>query len=201
MISPFSTAPAPHAEREFPIHDLLARRWSPRAFDPARRITDAEVGQLFEAVRWAPSSFNGQPWRYFFARKDAEPSGFEDLLEILNPQNQSWAEGASMLILGIAKTSVEGRNAPNRYAAYDLGAANFALTVQAQALDLFVHQMAGFDRELASSQFGLPSDYEPVVVMAVGALGDPALLSEALRAREVPQKPRLPQAAFVERLD
>ncbi|RMG75041.1 MAG: nitroreductase [Bacteroidetes bacterium] len=189
------SAQASHTDLAHPIHELLAERWSPRAFDPARAIREAEVKQLFEAARWAPSSFNGQPWRYLYAHRGAE--SFSKLLGVLSPFNQAWAAQAGLLILGVAKTSVEGREAPNAYARYDLGAANFALTVQAQAMGLYVHQMAGFDRAQAREAFGIPADHDPVVVLAVGGLGDPAQLPEQLREREIPRKPRLPQESLV----
>jgi nitroreductase len=156
-------------------------------------VTDQQVNQLFEAVRWTPSSFNGQPWRYVYALQHSDDR-FEDLLSILNPKNQEWAKNVGLLILGIAKTSVDGREGSNKHAQYDLGAANFALTVQATALGLYVHQMGGFDASLARETFQLAPDHEPMVVLAVGHLEDPA--EERPRAR----KPRLHQTAFAQRL-
>ncbi|MDP5172707.1 MAG: nitroreductase family protein [Bacteroidia bacterium] len=184
---------------EHPIHSLLADRWSPRAFDKDAGLTQLEVNHLFEAARWAPSSSNVQPWRYKFALKsDAE--AFQKMLDLLVPANQIWAQHASMLVLAIAKKSYDNRPGNNAYAWYDLGTANFALTLEAMNHGLYVHQMGGFVREKAVETFQLPEDLEPVVVLAIGRLGEVGDLPEHLQEREVPRKPRLSQQEFVEQI-
>jgi len=192
MSALFPHQPVSQASLEHPIHPLLAQRYSPRGFDAGRAISDEALYQLLEAARWTPSSFNQQPWRYLYARHRAEDR-FADLLGVLAAKNQAWAQDASLLLLGIAKTTVEGREVPNRYATYDLGAANFALTVQATSLGLYVHQMAGFDRELARQRFQIEAGYEPTVVLAVGYLADAG-------PDTPPRKPRMVQADFALRL-
>jgi nitroreductase len=184
------------ADTRFAITDLLANRWSPRAFEADRPLGEDQIGQLFEAARWAPSSFNGQPWRYRYAVHGTE--GFATLVSLLTPHNESWAQHASLLILALAKTSVEGREAPNAYAQYDLGAANFALTTQATAMGLHVHQMAGFDKALAKKTFTLPDDLLPTTMVAVGHRTGPDHLPEPLQEQEAAARTRLPMETLVQ---
>jgi len=148
------------------IHELLARRWSPRAFSP-RPVAPSKLAQLFEAARWAPSSYNAQPWSFIVAtREDAE--GYNRLLSTLVDVNRQWAQQAPVLILAIAKLDYDHVARPNRHAFYDLGQAVANLTVQATALSLHIHQMGGFDPRLARELFAIPSGYEPVAVLALG---------------------------------
>lgn len=171
-----------------PIHALMAQRWSPRSFLPGKDLSTAQVQQLFEAARWTPSSYNLQPWRYLYAHLGEE--GFDRLLSLLHPGNRPRARHASLLILSLAETRVEGRDAPNSKAFYDMGAANFALTLQAQDLGLYVHQMGGFDTNKARAQFDLPEGLEPAVMLAVG------YLDQAESEDGVPRKERLRQESF-----
>ena len=148
------------------IHELLARRWSPRNFSP-RPVEPAKLAQLFEAARWAPSSFNAQPWAFIVAtREDAE--GYNRLLSTLVDANRQWAVQAPVLILAVAKLDFDHVARPNRHAFYDLGQAVAHLTVQAMALDLRIHQMGGFDPHSARELFSIPAGYEPVAVLALG---------------------------------
>jgi len=183
----------------YPINDLLEKRWSPRAFQPHKAITEDQVRQLFEAARWTPSSYNAQPWRYLYA-SNGEDDAFEALLDLLYPGNQAWARSAGMLILSMAQLTVSETERENPYAMYDLGAANLALSIQATELDLYVHQMAGFDKKLARERFRISEDFSPEVLMAVGYKGYPEQLPEPLREREQPKKNRLEQEEFVTRL-
>ena len=148
------------------IHELLARRWSPRAFSP-RPVMAAKLAQLFEAARWAPSSYNAQPWAFIVAtREDAE--GYDRLLSTLVDVNRQWARQAPVLILAVAKLDFDHVARANRHAFYDLGQAVAHLTVQASALDLYIHQMGGFDPGAARELFAIPEGYEPVAVLALG---------------------------------
>ena len=148
------------------IHELLARRWSPRAFSP-RPVEAAKLAQLFDAARWAPSSYNAQPWAFIVAtREDAE--GYNRLLSTLVDVNRQWAQQAPVLILAVAKLDYNHVARPNRHALYDLGQAVANLTVEATALDLHIHQMGGFDPRAARELFAIPAGYEPVTVLAVG---------------------------------
>jgi len=148
------------------IHELLARRWSPRAFSP-RPVESAKLAHLFEAARWAPSSYNAQPWAFIVAtRKDAE--GYNRMLSTLVDVNRQWAQKAPVLILAVAKLDFDHVARPNRHALYDLGQAVANLTVQATALDLHIHQMGGFDLHSARELFAIPTGYEPAAVLALG---------------------------------
>ena len=148
------------------IHELLAGRWSPRAFSP-RSIEPEKLAQLFEAARWAPSSYNAQPWAFIVAtREDAE--GYNRLLSTLVDANRQWAVQAPVLLLAVAKLDYSHVARPNRHALYDLGQAVADLTLQATALDLRIHQMGGFDPRSARELFAIPAGYEPAAVLALG---------------------------------
>ncbi len=151
---------------------------------------------LFEAARWAASSGNEQPWRFIYATQ-AQAERFQKLLACLNEGNQVWAKAAPVLILTLVKTHSTRSGRPNRYAWHDLGLAIGNLTLQASALDLYVHQMGGFSAEKARETFALPADIEPVTVIAVGRLGDPEMLPADLRARELALQQRKPLAELI----
>jgi nitroreductase len=178
-----------------PIHDLLRRRWSPRAFSD-RPVEREKLLSVLEAARWAPSSNNEQPWHYIVATKD-QPEEFAELLGCLVEKNQSWAKGAPVLMLSVASTVFARNGKPNRHALHDVGQAAADLTVQATALGLFVHQMAGFSIEKARETYGIPETFEPVAALALGYLGDPTVLPPDLRERELVLSGRKPIGEFV----
>ena len=174
------------ADTQYPIHDLLRQRWSPRAFDD-RSIEPEKLRSLFEAARWAPSSNNGQPWRFIAATKEHKTE-HDRLFNCLVEGNQKWAYRAPVLILSVASLNFEDDAKPNRHAFHDTGMAVENLVLQATALGLAAHQMAGFDVEKACADLKIPSGYEPVAMIAVGYPGDLASLHDRLRERE--QQPR-----------
>jgi nitroreductase len=178
------------AQTEFPIHDLLARRWSPRAFD--ERLVEADsLRALFEAARWAPSSSNEQPWRFIVATKDHETE-WNRLFDCLAEGNQKWAVRAPVLILSVASKNFEEDGKPNRHALHDTGLATENLVLQATAGGLVAHQMAGFDIEKARANLLIPSDYDPVAMIAIGYPGNPDILPDRLRERELRPRSRRP---------
>ena len=181
------TAPAGH-----PIFDLLARRWSTRAFSDRSVDRDA-LASLFEAARWAPSSGNGQPWSYLVATKD-DPAEHERLASVLNPGN-AWARKAPVLALSIATLDRDGK--PNRTAHHDLGLANENLVIQAVSMGLAVHMMAGFNADMAREVFGIPGRNDPTAMMAIGYPGDPQSLPEDLRAKDIAPRQRKQVREFV----
>jgi nitroreductase len=183
------------ADAQHPIHDLFKRRWSPRAFSD-QPIEADKLRMLFEAARWAPSSNNEQPWRFIVANKDSETE-WNRLLACLVEGNRTWAYRAPVLILSVASLNFEDDSKPNRHAFHDTGMAVENLVLQATALGLSAHQMAGFDVEKARTDLQIPSGYEPVAMIAVGYPGDPALLSDRLRARETQPRVRKPVTEFV----
>lgn len=183
------------AETRYPTHDLLRRRWSPRAF--AEKVpAAADILSLLEAARWAPSCFNEQPWSFIVATKE-RPEDFARLLDCLMDGNRVWAQHAPVLMLSVACLHFTDDGKPNRHAFHDVGLAVGNLVVQATALGLAVHQMAGFDVEQARRTYGIPSGFEPVAAIAVGYAGDPDTLPERLRERERAPRRRKELTEFV----
>jgi nitroreductase len=182
------------ADTQYPIHNLLRHRWSPRAFDD-RPIEPEKLRSLFEAARWAPSSNNGQPWRFLVASKD-DKAGYDRLFNCLVKANQKSAFRAPVLMLSVAQLQFED-GSPNRHALHDVGMAAENLVLQGTALGLVAHQMAGFRIDQARADCKIPEGYEPVAMIAVGYPGDPALLSDRLRAREVQPRVRKPLTELV----
>ena len=148
-------------------HPLIAARWSPRVLDPAADVSDDAVRTLLEAARWAPSFGNSQPARYLVGRRGDRT--FERIAGLLTPRN-GWATAAGALLLACADTVNAKGEVP--YAEYGVGLANENLVLQAVALGLVAHQMAGFDKDGARREFALPDHVLPLVVIAVGALGE-----------------------------
>jgi nitroreductase len=178
------------ADSGVPIHDLIRRRWSPRAF--ADRMVEREkLHSLFEAARWAASSYNEQPWRFIVCTKD-NPADHERFVRCLADGNIPWARHAPVLALSVARTRFTHNDRPNRHALHDVGLAVGNLLLQATALGLAVHQMAGYDAAKARAAFGIPDDYEPVAAIAMGYQGDPDRLPPPLRDRETAPRTRKP---------
>ncbi len=180
----------PPSHTQFPIHDLLARRWSPRAFDE-RRVDDETLQILLEAARWAPSSSNEQPWRFIVASKHREEE-WNRLFDCLVEGNRKWAIRAPVLMLSVASMHFEDDGKPNRHAFHDMGLATENLVLQATASGLVAHQMAGFDVEKARVDLRIPAGYEPVAMIAIGYPGNPDILPERLRERELRPRSRRP---------
>jgi nitroreductase len=178
-----------------PIHELLAARWSPVAFS-SRPVEPEKLRAVFEAARWAPSSYNEQPWRYIVATKN-QPEEFQNMLGVLVEANRLWAQHAPVLALSVAKLTFTHTAKPNRHALYDTGAATAQLIVQATALGLFVHQMAGFDAARAREVFGIPEDFQPVAAFAVGYHADDKQVPEEFRRRDHATRQRKPPEELV----
>ncbi len=182
-------------DAKYTVHDLIRGRWSPRAF--ANRTVESEkLLIMLEATRWAASCFNEQPWSFIVATQ-GEPAEYDRLFSCLVEFNQSWAKSAPVLMLSVAKMHFEQSGTENLHAFHDVGAAVSNLATQALALDLFVHQMAGFDGAKARSLFDIPVGWEPVAMMAIGYLGDPQILPESLREKEVAPRTRKPLKEMV----
>lgn len=166
------------------LHPVLADRWSPRAFDADRSLGEDELGSLLEALRWAPSAMNLQPWRYLVGRRG--DATFGGIFDALAGGNQLWAGDAALLVAGLVPV-VDAPLAP-----LELGLSVSQLVVQAHALGLHAHTMAGFDADALGARFGVPDDHRALVVVAVGAIGDPATLPDVLREREGLPRQRKP---------
>ncbi|MBS3963553.1 MAG: nitroreductase family protein [Methylomonas sp.] len=178
------------------LHDIIQNRWSPRAFDPSKPIADDDLTALLEAARWAPSCFNDQPWRFVVCVKHNDDAAWNALLACLAEKNQLWARHAPVLILAVAMRDFGHNGQPNRWSAYDTGAASMGLCLQATALGLIVHQMGGFDADACRLALNLPADCTPMSVLAVGHQAEADTLDDRFRAGETGPRQR---AALTER--
>lgn len=183
------------AAPDHPIHDLLAKRWSPYAFAD-RAVSDADLRSLFEAARWAASSYNEQPWRYIVATK-ANPAEFDKLLSCLVEANQVWAKAAPVLALCCTSLVFTLNNKPNAAALHDLGLASASLTLEATARGICVHQMIGILPDRARQLYHIPDSVQPLTALAIGYVADPATLPEKIRPRDLAPRTRRPLAEFV----
>ncbi|MBF0425210.1 MAG: nitroreductase family protein [Magnetococcales bacterium] len=172
------------------LHELIRKRWSPRAFD-SRPVARETVRTLLEAARWAASCYNTQPWRYIVAFREDEEA-FNRVLDCLVEANRVWARHAPVLMISLARKLHDHNGKPNRWAWHDVGAANAQLTAQATAFGLTVHQMAGYEAEAVRERFALDDLYEPVTAIALGYPGSPDQLDPALRERELAPRQRKP---------
>jgi len=178
------------ATTRFPIHDVISRRWSPRAFAD-ESISVESLGSLMEAARWSASCFNEQPWRFIVARRE-DAEAFSTLANCLVPFNRGWAEKASLLVLCVAAKTFARNGKANAHGEYDLGLAVGGLSAQATAMGLAVHQMAGFDPEKARETYAIPEDFTPKAMMAIGYPGNPEELDEGLKEQETAPRDRKP---------
>jgi nitroreductase len=184
-----------HAPAVEGVLPAVLHRWSPRSFAD-REVSPEDLKKVFEAARWAASSYNEQPWRYLVGKRGSET--YKKIFSTLIGFNQGWAKTAPVLILGVASTKFTHNGSPNGYGLYDLGAASSYLTLQASELGLKTHQMAGFDQEAARKAFGIPEDYVLGSVIALGYLGEPAALGhEQMISMEVAPRERKPLSEVV----
>jgi nitroreductase len=172
------------------VHELIRRRWSPRSFS-AREVSTEDLKTILEAARWAASSNNEQPWRFLVARK-SDGAAYERILHLLVPANQAWAKTAPVLIIMAAKRTFSHNGSPNRYGLHDAGQALAHLFLQAIALGLHAHGMAGFDADRARKELEIPDDYDLGAAVALGYLASPDQLPEKYRQSEVSKRQRKP---------
>ncbi len=183
------------AATNYPIHDLLAERWSPYGFED-RTVAEADLRSLFEAARWAASSYNEQPWSYVVATRE-NPEEFARLLSCLVEPNQAWAKAAPVLALGVVSLRFSRNNKENRAAVHDLGLAAGNLLVEATARGLSVHQMIGILPDKARELYQIPENSEVWTALAIGYKADPASLPDALKERDLTPRQRKPLSEFV----
>lgn len=195
IMNPSATMTAKHASPDFPIQDLLAERWSPYAFSD-RAVAEADLSSLFEAARWAASSYNEQPWTYLVATK-RNPEEYARLISCLVPVNQAWAKAAPVLAIGIVSLKFSKNHQDNRAAVHDLGLASGNLLMEATARGLAVHQMIGLLPERVRELYHLPAHTEAWTALAIGyvANADEALV--ALHERDLVPRQRKPISQFV----
>jgi nitroreductase len=183
------------AAAEFSIHELIKNRWSPRAFSD-KAVAPGVLRSLFEAARWAPSSYNAQPWSFLVGTTD-NPENHAKVVQTLVEFNANWAKKAAVLGIALAALNFAHNGSPNRNAFYDTGAAMAFLTFEATARGLAVHQMAGFDPETARDIFSIPAGWEPIAAFAIGYPGAPESLPESFREQETAPRVRKPIREFV----
>jgi len=180
------------ADTRVPINDLIARRWSGRAFDPRRRVDQKDIMALVEAARWAPSCYGEQPWRYLVCDKHINQSAWDKAFACLAEGNQIWARDAPVLILANADGIWSRNGKPNRWGQYDTGAASMNLCIQATDLDMMVHQMGGFDADKARELFIIPEQYMPMAMMAIGYQLPLNKIKVEIKEREMADRYRKP---------
>lgn len=183
------------ANPDHPILEILQNRWSPRAFAD-RPVEPDKLKRVLEAARWAASSFNEQPWSFIVATKD-QPDEYAKLLACLIEWNQTWAKTAPVLIVTVAKLTFTRNGNKNGMAKHDIGLAVGNLTAQATAEGLYLHQMAGIEPEKVRTTYGVPEGYDPLTAIALGYLGDPAVLPADMQAMESSPMVRKPLNQFV----
>ena len=176
------------AQTSRPIHDLLARRWSTRAFDAAKPVSREQLIALLEAGRWAPSCNGDEPWRYLIWDKSRDPAGWQKAFDILSENNRKWVMNVPLLMLSCSGSIFGATGKPNRWGQHDTGAASVSMALQATAMGLMVHQMGGFDADKARAAFGIPAEYTPMAMIAVGYQASADVLDEETKAKEL--KPR-----------
>ena len=182
---------------DHPIDPLFLERWSPRAFT-GEAISEADLMTMFEAARWAPSSYNSQPWKLLYARRDTPH--WEKFLGLLNEFNRSWAQRAGVLIVIVSNSVMRppgaDKDVPSHSHSFDTGAAWASLALQATRSGFQAHGMVGFDIDRAFAELNVPAGYRVEAAIAIGKVGDKSILPEAMRAREVPNT-RKPLAEVV----
>lgn len=177
-----------------PIHDLLARRWSPRAFDAGRPVTREQLVTIMEAGRWAPSCYGDEPWRYLVWDRARDPEGWQKAFDCLTDSNKKWVKNVPLLMLSCAGSAFGQSGKPNRWAQHDTGAASVSMALQAVALGLIIHQMGGFDAEKARAAFSIPPEYTPMAMIAGGYQAEPDILDEETKVKELRPRARKPLA-------
>jgi nitroreductase len=187
--------PNKQASPAHPVQDLIAQRWSPYGFAD-RLVSKDDLRSLFEAARWAASSYNEQPWSYLIATKE-KPEEFARLLSCLVEGNQVWAQAAPVLALGCTSLHFILNGKPNAAAVHDLGLASANLCLEATARGLSVHQMIGILPDKAREVFHIPEGVQPLTGLAIGYAGDPNTLRENLRERDLAPRKRKSLAEFV----
>ncbi|HEV2600970.1 MAG TPA: nitroreductase family protein [Candidatus Babeliales bacterium] len=168
---------------QYPINELILNRWSPRAMS-GTMISQEQLFSLFEAARWAPSSYNNQPWKFIYAQR-TDPE-WNDFLDLLVPFNKEWAQHAAVLIIIASDTLFAYNKKPSRTHAFDTGAAWQNMALQASSMGLVAHGMEGFNYTKAAALAQLPDSFQVHAMCAIGAPGDTATLSEEMRKQETP---------------
>jgi nitroreductase len=183
------------AKADHPILEVITERWSPYGFEN-KPVGADDLKSVFEAARWAASSYNEQPWRYIVATSD-EPEQFEQMLSCLSEANQAWAASASVLALGVASLSFARNGKPNTAAIHDLGQASAHIALEATSRGLSVHQMKGILPDRARELYGVPEGFEIATGLAIGYAADPDKVNDKFRKSDTTPRSRRPLPDFV----
>lgn len=184
------------AETDIQIHDLIARRWSTRAFDSNKTIDQATLLSILEAARWTASSSNLQPWRFIVAPKQNQEE-FQKMFSVLKEGNQRWAQHAAVLMIGVI-SRYRRPDVLNRHASHDLGQAIAQMVLQALDHDIYARQMGGFFPDLARELYHIPEEYEPFTAIAFGyKTNDLSHLEQDIRDKEMARRERQPLTDLV----
>lgn len=168
---------------EYPINPLILNRWSPRSMT-GEELDDDDIMSLFEAARWAPSSFNNQPWRFIYAKRNTEH--WDRLFNLLVDANKTWAKNAALLAVVISRKNFEFNEKPARTHQFDAGSAWENLALEASSRGIVAHGMQGFDYEKAKAELGIPADFEVMAMIAIGKRGPKENLPTELQDKEKP---------------
>lgn len=179
------------------VQDFIAERWSPYAFDPRREVDASDLRSLFEAARWSMSSYNAQPWRYIVGVRGRTQATWDQVHDCLAEGNRGWTRNVPVLALGLAEQVYPRNGKPNNKALHDLGAASAALTYEATARGIAVHQMGGILPDRAREVFELPETIEPVTALAIGYPAGPGGADPELLERDRGKRERMPIEAFI----
>lgn len=180
-----------------PINEVIANRWSGRAYDPKKPVSQEQIIVLLEAARWAPSCYGDQPWRFIVWDRNSDSVSWQKAFDCLMPGNQAWVKDAPLLFLTCADSLFNHNGQPNRWGQYDTGAAAENLCLQASAMGLMAHQMGGFDPDRARDAFAIPAQFILMAMISVGYPADIAKLSgEVLQRETSPRSRRTPGELF-----
>lgn len=183
MKHPFEDEVQKVRKNDYSIHPLIINRWSPRSMT-GEEMSKEELMPLFEAARWAPSSYGNQPWRFLYARKNT-PS-WPLFFELMGDFNKGWAKNASALVLVISGKNFAHNGKPSRTHSFDAGAAWVSMALEGAGRGLVMHGMEGFDYERAKKDLSIPDDYQVEALVAIGKRAPPENLPEELQKREAP---------------
>jgi nitroreductase len=177
---------------QVPIDDVIAERWSGRAYDASKPVSREQTLALLEAARWAPSCFGDQPWRFMVWDKNVDAANWQRAFDCLVPGNQAWVQNAPLLLLITADSLFNHNGKPNRWGQYDTGAAAENMCLQASAAGLMAHQMGGFDADKTRAVFNIPEQYALMAMVSVGYPADISTLSGETLERETAARSRRP---------
>jgi nitroreductase len=182
------------AHTQADVHDIIAKRWSCRAFDRNKPVSREQIVAMLEAARWAPSCFGDEPWRFIVWDRNSDAAAWQKAFDCLGEWNQNWVKNAPVLVLTTAYSLFRKNGNPNRWGQYDTGAAAENLCLQAVASGLMAHQMGGFDEEKTRKTFNIPKEYALMAMIAVGYQGEPEVLNDndELKQLELAERVRSP---------